>query len=134
MTLRKLIITIFALLSLVSIVVASGTADNGKPNDPTINERANACFEGGSLEGQCNTVDIDRNGTVDDWEIEWHYVCGWYLIRFEQGLIAGTNLPAGCGIPPAATTAPGAPIGTTNNNNNVGLCPGTDSFPPCPTN
>ncbi|MGQ9888971.1 MAG: hypothetical protein ACUVSX_10850 [Aggregatilineales bacterium] len=41
---------------------------------------ANACFEGGTLAGQCNTEDM------------WH--AGWYLIRVEQGVMATEDVPA----------------------------------------
>lgn len=129
MKFRNLIIALLVLLSLALVVTASGIDDEGNANDPNLNNRANACFEGGSLEGRCDTVDIDENGTVDEWEIEWHYVCGWYLIRYENGLIGQDNLPDGCQIPvdlPATSTK--AAIDTPGV-----FCPGTDLFPPCPT-
>ena len=128
MKFRNLIIALFALLSLTLVATASGIDDEGNPNDPNLNNRANACFEGGSLEGRCDTIDIDENGSVDEWEIEWHYVCGWYLIRYENGLIDQSNLPDGCKIPvDLPDTSPVEAINTPG-----GFCPGTDLFPPCP--
>lgn len=64
---------------LVFGVVFAGFDDAGNPNDPRINERANACYEGGSLEGKCST------------EAQWQ--AGWYLIRYEYGLINRQGIP-----------------------------------------
>lgn len=74
---------ILVLLILCGAFVASaqGVDDQGKPNDPVVNERANACFEGGSQEGRCVT------------DAEW--TCGWYLIRWEAD--PGYKRPSFCG-------------------------------------
>jgi hypothetical protein len=49
-------------------------------NDPLINEDANACFIGGAWEGTCGDSDLKWNA-------------GWYLIRFDQGLITRDQVP-----------------------------------------
>lgn len=77
---RVLIVLAVAMFS-VLVASAQGVDDKGQPNDPAVNERANACFEGGSLEGRCET------------DAEW--TCGWYLIRWEAD--PGFERPEWCG-------------------------------------
>ena len=62
---RRITLLIFTLL-IFSLVVS---AESGFINDPNVEFDANACFEGGTLEGKCFK------------EIEWK--CGWYRIRVE---------------------------------------------------
>lgn len=66
-----LVISIFAL---GSMLIFAQSDDQGDPNNPLSNGRANACYAGGSMEGKCDT--------------EWEWEAGWYLIRFEYGLIS----------------------------------------------
>lgn len=80
----KLVI-VLVVFTLASAVLAQGVDDRGNPNDPEVNDRANACFEGGSLEGRCNQ-DFNDDGVVDDQETWWAWTCGWYLIRYEHGM------------------------------------------------
>lgn len=61
-----------------------GTDDLGNPNDPNKNERANACFEGGTMAGKCDS--------------EWAWTCGWYLIRYEAGIFSRAVFPDTCAI------------------------------------
>src|SRR5215510_1893 len=75
---KLLVVPILLLVSI--IVLAVGLDDQGNPNDPTVNERANACYEGGSMEGKCDT--------------QWEWDGGWYLIRFQYGLISREDFPA----------------------------------------
>jgi len=93
-------VTTAMIISLLAITVLAnnqtGEDDQGNPNDPGINERANACFEYGTMENSCNTTDINENGSVEDWEVEWMWTCGWYKIRAEYGIIPLEQLPAGC--------------------------------------
>lgn len=77
---KYLLITFIILLSAGFLVFAAD--DQGEPNDPTINDRANACYEDGSMAGKCDTV--------------WEWECGWYLIRFESGMISPDRFPTGC--------------------------------------
>lgn len=69
---------LIVLILLISGVVLAQEATN--TNDPNINEDANACFEGGEMEGKCNS------------EIEW--VAGWYLIRFHAGIFTREEIPS----------------------------------------
>ena len=97
---------VLGLLLAVTAVLAAD--DEGNPNDPTENDRANACYEGGSLEGKCDQTDMDRDGTVEDWEIEAMWECGWYLIRYEYALIPRDTVPGTCtpALPPEPTPGP----------------------------
>jgi hypothetical protein len=70
----------FLVLLIAATVLASSVDDQGTSNDPRVNERANACYEGGTLAFRCTSDDL--------WEL------GWYLIRFEFGLISRENFPA----------------------------------------
>lgn len=76
-----LIIMIFSTL----LVVAEDDQGNNDPND---NERANACYNDGSLEGKCDTA--------------WEWICGWHLIRFEEGILSREEFPPSCAslLPP----------------------------------
>lgn len=72
----SLLIAVF-LISLLAVQIAlAGDTGSSSPLDP----EANACFEGGTLAGQCDTEDM------------WH--AGWYLIRVEQGVMAAEDVPA----------------------------------------
>lgn len=84
----KRIISIFAVIILTFVmtsllVAADGVDDQGNANDPTSNERANACYDGGTLEGKCDSP------------IMWQ--AGWYLIRFENDLLTRDEIPAWVG-------------------------------------
>ena len=84
------------LVCLFSVFVASAQTDEaGNPNDPLVNENANACFEGGTMAGKCN-IDFDGNGTVDDFEVAWAWECGWYLIRYDAGMMSAAGFPLRC--------------------------------------
>lgn len=79
---RFLIALIFLLLSSQLVFAVVGYDDQGNPNDPNENERANACFDGGSIEGKCET--------------SWEWECGWYLIQFDYNLIDREVFPTWC--------------------------------------
>lgn len=69
-----LFVLVVVMIALSSVfVMAQGLDDAGNPNDPTVNASANECYEGGVMEGKCDT------------EIEW--VAGWYLIKYRYNLI-----------------------------------------------
>lgn len=77
----------YVLLLVLAIMVSMGTIifaldDEGNANDPAINERANACYEDGTMAGKCAT--------------DWEWTCGWYLIRFDSGLMSREQVPAFC--------------------------------------
>jgi hypothetical protein len=65
-------------------------------NDPTVNNDANACFEGGTLYDSCNTTDVDDDGNVDQTDKDWLWTCGWYLIRVESGIFSDDVLDGIC--------------------------------------
>lgn len=73
---------LIVLIVLFAVLIVQAEDDAGNINDPGENERANACYEDGSLANQCDT----------DWE--WH--CGWYLIRFESGSLSHDTFPEWC--------------------------------------
>jgi hypothetical protein len=75
--LKKLLIV---LLVLSFSFLAFALDDQGNPNDPHTNDRANACYEDGSMAGKCDT--------------DWEWEAGWYLIRFEAGMISREDFPA----------------------------------------
>jgi hypothetical protein len=71
---------IIVCLIVAGIVLAiPGYDDRGVVNDPNVNERANACYEGSSLEGKCDT------------QVMWD--AGWYLIRYQYGLLGRGDIP-----------------------------------------
>jgi hypothetical protein len=80
---------------MVSGAAFAQTDDGGLPNDPLVNEDANACYAGGSLEGKC-ALDGDGNGVVDDYEADWAWNCGWHVIRLDAGMIGENDVPAWC--------------------------------------
>jgi hypothetical protein len=87
----------FVLLFIVLVSAFSVFAqdDEPLPNDPRVNENANACAEGGQMEGKCN-YDFDGNGVVDDYEVAWAWECGWHMIRLDSGMISRSSLPDDC--------------------------------------
>lgn len=89
------LITFIVLLLSSSIVFA--VDDQGNENNPTTNERANACYEDGSMAGKCDS--------------EWEWVCGWYLIQFEYNLSTREEFPNWCIsiIPPEIIPEPSIP-------------------------
>ncbi len=62
--------TLLGLLLLSLLVVPAAFAEGDDHGEP-LDEHANACDVGGSLEGQCHSE--------EDWK------AGWYLIRYEHG-------------------------------------------------
>lgn len=63
-------------------------------NDPTTNPDANACYEGGSFDGKCDTTDVNGDDKIDDFDRDWMYAAGWYQIRWECSMIAREDIPA----------------------------------------
>lgn len=73
---------LFIALSGIALLAQNSVDDQGDPNDPATNPRANACYAGGSLAGRCN--------------VEWEWVCGWGIIRVEKGLLNRAVLASAC--------------------------------------
>jgi hypothetical protein len=73
-------IGIVAIVSLFGAQMVFAGDEHGLANDPMLDPHANACLEGGTLEGQCDS------------ELLWN--AGWYLIRYEHALIEQADFPA----------------------------------------
>lgn len=99
---------LLASLVLVAIGAVMAQDDTGKVNDPGFNERANACFAGGSLEGKCHTTDADRDNDIDQLDIDFMWWCGWYIIRVEYKQLPASVVPDGCYFEPAPPPTPTA--------------------------
>lgn len=80
---NTIFITLLTLLISSVFVLADGTDDEGNPNDPNVNDRANACYEGGAMEGKCDT--------------DWEWMCGWHVIRLDpQNEDLRASFPPAC--------------------------------------
>jgi hypothetical protein len=101
-------LVMIAALILVVIGAVMAQDDEGNPNDPGMNERANACYTGGSLEGKCHTTDADRDGDIDQQDVDFMWWCGWYLIRVEYKQLSPAGAPEGCYFEPAPPPMPTA--------------------------
>lgn len=77
-----LFVLMFAIALTVGTAFVYALDDQGNVNDPATNERANACFEDGSMAGECDT--------------DWEWTCGWYMIRYENGIFGSSQVPAFC--------------------------------------
>jgi hypothetical protein len=75
-----LIVVLTVFMSVILVMAEAGFDDLGVENDPTSNDRANACYEGGTLEGKCDS------------QLMWD--AGWYLIRYEYGIFTRDDVPA----------------------------------------
>lgn len=94
---RKLLFVSMLFLFLIGVTAVSFAQTN---NNPNTNVGANACAEGGTLDGYCNVTDADSDGDVDEFDAEWMWTCGWYLIRADYGIIDRNDIPLeGCKLP-----------------------------------
>ncbi len=84
---------ILAVMMCVLVMSAAFAAADTLPNDPKLNPDANACYAGGTLEGRCNGVDSNLDGVVSEDEVKFAWVGGWYLIRFQAGMISRADFP-----------------------------------------
>ncbi len=75
-----IVLFIFGLVVFTSAITATDSiVEPSKSNDPLVNEKANACSAGGTLDGQCDS------------DLLW--AAGWYLIRYEHGIISRAHFP-----------------------------------------
>ena len=85
------------LLGLMAVLAISAIAAFAQTtNDPNVDDDANACFEGGSLAGSCDNMDVDGDGDIDQHDKNWMWKCGYYLIRVENGIYSPDILEGIC--------------------------------------
>ena len=75
-------ILIMCVVMLMTSIFTVALDDEGNPNNPTVNDRANACYEDGSMANKCDT--------------DWEWKCGWHLIQFEYNLTTRDEFPSWC--------------------------------------
>lgn len=81
-------------VALFMVCVALVTAEES----PATVTRAAHCSES----APCAPTDLDVDGTIEDWEIQWHDLCGQFTIRYLDGTLSADQLPDGClSLPPA---------------------------------
>lgn len=80
--LKQVFILILVLITSGIVMAETNFDDQGNPNEPIQNDSANACYEGGSMDGKCDTT--------------WEWQCGWHLIRFEYNLTSREDFPTWC--------------------------------------
>jgi hypothetical protein len=89
------------LLLLVVFILGFGlptlAQDNKDTTDP-FTPADNECYDGGTLEGKCNTLDVNGDYVVDQRDTDWMWTCGWYLARFNDGRMRRLQVPEGCRI------------------------------------
>ena len=83
-----LLFVLLIAMSGIALLAQNSVDDRGDANNPAINSRANACYAGGSLAGKCDA--------------DWKWVCGWGIIRVEEGMLNRASLASECqGLMPA---------------------------------
>lgn len=97
-------LTVLAVLLLGVWGMSAAQDGDPVPNDPTVNDAANACYSGGSMAGKCG-LDADGDGALEQHELDWAWACGWYAIRVEAGMIAASGVPEWCGTAPVELPA-----------------------------
>ena len=76
---HSIIILILFVLTVGAVSAQTSSDDVGNLINPNEDANANACHQGGTFEGKCDS------------ELMWY--AGWYLIRFEYGLIDRSDIP-----------------------------------------
>jgi hypothetical protein len=92
MPMKSLSLVLLVLFAL-SLPVLADTPTTAQDNNPRTNRHANACYIGGSLYGKCETYDLDHDRKVDIEEVKYMYDAGWFVIRFEEGMILRSQVP-----------------------------------------
>jgi len=76
------------MLSLMLVVVSHAQLTEQSENE---------CYEGGMLEGQCSTTDVDGDGVIEQEDIDWMFECGYYMAQVDNGELANEDIPLeGC--------------------------------------
>jgi hypothetical protein len=70
-----------SLLGIMTVYAQDSVDDEGNPNDPAVNERANACYAGAAWEYRCGNDQTLWDG-------------GWYYIRLQRGILTPTEIPS----------------------------------------
>ena len=79
---------LFLMLSLVLITTSQAQLTEQSENE---------CYEGGMLEGQCSTTDVNGDGVVDQQDIDWMFACGYYMADVDNNELENENIPLdGC--------------------------------------
>lgn len=78
---KFIVVLIVCLLGVLIVHAQESVDDEGNPNDPRVNERANACYAGAVWEYRCGN---DQNL----WD------AGWYYIRLQSGVLSATEIPS----------------------------------------
>lgn len=76
----KFLLSIAIFLVLSVAVMAQNTDQN-----------ENECFEGGALFGHCSNTDVDMDGEVSEYDIDWMFTCGFYLTLVDDVLTIGND-------------------------------------------
>lgn len=71
-------VSLFVVL-MIFISALTNAEETPNPLDPRTNENANACYQGGSMDGRCQNA--------------LHWNAGWYLIRWEFMLMTREDVP-----------------------------------------
>lgn len=88
-TLLMLIVSVCSLFSVYA-------QDSGATPEPG-NRADNECYAGGTMAGKCDNG-FHADGSTTPAEVEWAWKCGWYMARFNDGVISRGDVPNECGI------------------------------------
>lgn len=67
------------------------------PNDPAVNPDANACYDGGSMDGTCTRDrDVNDDGVINELDTDYLFRCGWYKIRVKNDMMSESVLDKKC--------------------------------------
>lgn len=76
---RSITLVMVCLLLLISLLAAPAALADDSGEAVPLDPEANACFDGGTLAGKCDTEDM--------------WVAGWLLVRVEYGVLDPHDVP-----------------------------------------
>ncbi len=76
---RSTVLVMVCLLLLMSLLAAQAALADDSGEAVPLDPEANACFDGGTLAGKCDTEDM--------------WVAGWLLVRVEHGVLDPHDVP-----------------------------------------